>query len=817
MSINIIYRFFVIIIVCVSLTLVIGEIPVEAAANFEPSKVVFREAISGLTQPLFVANAGDSSNRLFIVERAGRIVIYANGALVQAPFLDIHSIVNSSGAEQGLLSLAFHPNYETNGQFYITYTDQNGSLILSRLVRSVTNPNLANVNSRTTILTIPHPTFQNHNGGTLAFGPDGYLYWSVGDGGSGGDPSNNAQNLNILLGKILCLDVDHVSPGLNYSIPSSNPFFNTPNRRGEIWAYGLRNPWRLSFDRQMGDLFIGDVGQNAREEIDFQPAGSPGGQNYGWRVMEGTLCFNPSTGCDQNGKVLPIAEYSHSSGCSVTGGYIYRGVLYPPMQGHYFYGDFCSGILFSLYNDPTNGWTVTQIADTPYSITSFGEDEHGELYLSDYNAGKIYQICYESTVNINIDVAGTSPVSFPVCHHQVMQKKFANVNTGPVEILNTDNLPSIAAERIIYNVNNMPTSFSEMMALPDGQLDTTYWLPWYNNIDLDTQLRFGNMSNSTTMVRLYIGGQEMLSGCTPSNSPYTLAAGASLRVTCAGVNNGPVEIVGNENIVAAERVIYKVNNTPTSFAEMMALPNRQLDTTYWLPWYNNIDLDSQLRFGNVSDTPATVHLFIGGDEMSSGCLPSNIPYPYVLIPGESLRVSCPAVNRGPVKIVSDVNIVAAERVIYKVNGVPTSFSEIMGLPDNQLNTLYWMPWYNNVDLDTQLRFGNVSETNATATVRLYIGGQEMISGCLPSNVLYPYTLTAGASLRVSCPGINNGPVQIVSDVPIVASERVIYNVNNLPISFSEMMGLPNGALDTSYWLPWYNSVDLDTQLRFGSP
>ena len=345
----------------------------------------------------------------------------------------------------------------------------------------------------------------------------------------------------------------------------------------------------------------------------------------------------------------------------------------------------------------------------------------------------------------------------------------------------------------------------------------TYWMPWYNNVDLDTQVRFGNGNETSAAVQLHIGGQEKTSGCLPSSSPYTLAAGASLRVTCVGVNNGPVQIVGNQNIVAAERVIYNVNNTPTSFSEMMALPDNQLDNTYWMPWYNNVDLDTQLRFGNVSGSPATVQLFIGGQEKTTGCTttPANVPYPYVLAAGASLRVSCPGVNDGPVKIDSNVNIVAAERVIYTVNNLPTSFTEMMGLPDSQLNNTYWMPKYNNVDLDTQLRFGNVSNTNATATVRLYIGGQEMTSGCLPSNS--PYTLVAGASLRVSCPGVNNGPVQIISDVNIVAAERVIYNVNGLPTSFTEMIGLPDSQVDNTCWLPWYNNIDLDTQLRFGVP
>jgi hypothetical protein len=400
---------------------------------------------------------------------------------------------------------------------------------------------------------------------------------------------------------------------------------------------------------------------------------------------------------------------------------------------------------------------------------------------------------------------------------QSLRESYDGVNNGPVKIINTNSAFIIGAERVIYNIHGLPTSFSEMMALSDGQLDKTYWLPWYNNVDLDTQLRFGNVSGTPATVHVWIGGQEKTSGCLPSNIPYPyiLAVGASLRVSCPGVNNGPVQIVSNVNIVAAERLIYNVNGIPTSFSEMMALPNSGLDNTYWLPWYNNVDLDTQLRFGNVSNFPAAVHVWIGGQEMTSGCTPSNIPYPYVLAAGASLRVSCPGVNRGPVQIISNVNIVAAERVIYHVNGAPTSFTEMMALPDGRLDSNYWLPWYNNVDLDTQLRFGNVS--NSPATVHVRIGGQEMTAGCLPSNIPYPYVLAAGASLRVSCPGVNRGPVHIISDVNIVASERVIYKVNNIPTSFSEMMVLPNSELNTAYWLPWYNNIDLDTQLRFGVP
>jgi hypothetical protein len=374
------------------------------------------------------------------------------------------------------------------------------------------------------------------------------------------------------------------------------------------------------------------------------------------------------------------------------------------------------------------------------------------------------------------------------------RQSFAGINDGPVQI--EGNVDIVAAERVIYKVQGVQTSFSEMMGLPNSQLDTTYWLPWYNNVDLDTQLRFANTTNSTATVHVFIGGAEV----TPL-SGITLLTGESTRVSYAGVNDGPVQIISDQNIVAAERVIYKVQGVQTSFSEMMALPESLLDNTYWLPWYNNVDLDTQLRIGNVSNATATVHVFIGGAEVTPV---SGI----TLLTGESTRVSYTGVNDGPVQIVSDQNIVAAERVIYKVQGVQTSFSEMMGLPNNQLDTTYWLPWYNNVDLDTQLRIGNVS--GSTATVHIFIGGTEVtpVSGI---------TLLTGESTRVSYMSVNDGPVQIVSDQNIVAAERVIYKVNNIQTSFSELMALPASQLDSIYWFPWYNNVDLDTQLRFGMP
>ena len=770
-----------------------GGSPARAAAIFNPANVVFREAMSGLAQPIFITNAADGSNRLFLVERAGRIRIFRDGSLLAAPFLDIDSIVNDSGSEQGLLALAFHPNHETNGLFYTVHTDGNGSLVLSRFSRFASNPDLGNPNSRASLLTIPHPMHQNHNGGTLAFGPDGYLYWSTGDGGGGGDQSNNAQNLNSLLGKVLRLDVNRLDPGLPYFIPRDNPFYGMPDRRWEIWAYGLRNPWRISFDRLTGDLFLGDVGQNAREEIDFQPAGSPGGENYGWRVMEGTLCFNPSTGCDQSGKVLPVAEYDHSQGCSVTGGHIYRGGFYPDMQGQYFYGDFCTGILFSLFDDPVNGWTVTPVRDTPYQITSFGEDEQGELYLTDYGAGKIYQMCYGPTADFNVSVGQAGGGNVSPCRRQVMQKSFPGLNNGPVAIRNTDTLPSLASEQVIYQVDGVKTSFSEIMGLPGSQLDNVYYLPWYNNLGLDTQLRIANVSGSPATVSVTIGGQPV------TGSPFSLAAGASLRRSFPGVDNGPVKIESDQVIVASERVIYKVNGIPTSFTELMALPETQLDTAYWLPLYNNAGLDTQLRIANVSGSPATVHVTIRGVDLAGS--------PFPLGANASRRISFPGVHDGPVKIESTQSVVVAERLIYKVNGVPASFAEMMALPDSQISTTYWLPWYDNVNLDTQLRIANVSAS--PATVHVYIGGVEM-----PGS---PFPLGAGAVTRKAYSGLNHGPVQVVSDQVIVAAERVIQKANTVPTSFSELMGLPGAQLDTVFWLPWYNNADLDTRLRFGAP
>ena len=292
---------------------------------------------------------------------------------------------------------------------------------------------------------------------------------------------------------------------------------------------------------------------------------------------------------------------------------------------------------------------------------------------------------------VDMYVGPEREASSTISPHQSTRRSIPWLNNGPLRVINTGGSPIMAAERVIYKVNGIQTSFSEMMGLPANQLDTTYWLPWYNNVDLDTQLRFANVSGTTATVNIYVANNLM------PGSPFTLLTGASLRKSFPNVNNGPVRIESNVPIVAAERVIYKVAGKNTSFSETMALPNSQLDTNYWLPWYNNVDLDTQLRFANVSGTTASVNIFIGGSLMPGS--------PFSLAPGASLRKSFAGINRGPVQIVSTQNIIAAERVIYKVNNVATSFSELMALPNSQLNTVFWVPWYNNVDLDTQLRFG----------------------------------------------------------------------------------------------------------------
>lgn len=358
---------------------------------------------SGLTQPLYVTHAGDS--RLFIVERAGVIRIYQGGSLLAQPFLDINGLVQDTGTEEGLLGLAFPPSFgPSHPHFYVYYVNNAGNLVLARYSVSSSDPNVADPGSAEIVLTIPHPGQSNHNGGQLAFGPDGYLYLGPGDGGGGGDPGENAQDPAELLGKILRIDVETGDP-LTYTIPPTNPYINTPGYRPEIWALGVRNPYRFSFDRASGHLYIADVGQMNIEEIDFEPENDPGGRNYGWDCYEGSNPFELA-GCGPIGNyTFPVWEYSHALGCAVTGGYVYRGQLFPAMTGIYFYSDYCSGRIWGLSFDGT-GWHNTEYLDSALSVSSFGQDVNGELYVVDLNGG-VYRLEGFSTTTVSFRSVAT--------------------------------------------------------------------------------------------------------------------------------------------------------------------------------------------------------------------------------------------------------------------------------------------------------------------------------------------------------------------------------------------------------------------------
>jgi glucose/arabinose dehydrogenase len=341
----------------------------------------------GFSGPLYLTHAHDGSNRIFVIEKQGRIQILQDGKKLDTPFMDITSIVNSASSERGLLGLAFHPMYKDNGLFYVHYSDKQGDTAIAQYKVSADNPDLADPKSAKLLLHVDQP-YPNHNGGEITFGPDGYLYIGLGDGGSGGDPQGNGQNTQALLGKILRIDVNSGDP---YGIPSDNPYADGKNGRPEVYAIGLRNPWRFSFDRTTGDLYIADVGQNAYEEIHFQAAKTAPPLNYGWNIMEAAHCYRGSS-CDQKGLTLPIAEYEHSDGCSVTGGYVYRGTASPRMQGIYFFSDFCSGKVWALQRSADDKWQLTELMSRVGSISSFGEDEAGEIYLTDLTGGNIYHL-----------------------------------------------------------------------------------------------------------------------------------------------------------------------------------------------------------------------------------------------------------------------------------------------------------------------------------------------------------------------------------------------------------------------------------------
>jgi glucose/arabinose dehydrogenase len=345
-----------------------------------------------LSSPVFVTSPPGDLLRLFVVEQGGRVRVIRRDTLLATPFLNISGHIATAGSEQGLLSIAFHPQYATNGRFYVYFTNSAGDIRIVRYVVSSSDPNVADSLSGDTVLAVAHPGQQNHNGGQLQFGPppDGKLYAGLGDGGGGGDLDTNAQNKHRLLGKLLRLDVDGAT---GYTIPADNPFFNDTSGAPEVWAYGLRNPWRFSFDRQTGDLYIADVGQNAYEEVDFAAAASGRGKglNFGWNVMEGTHCYPFGNTCSQAGLTLPVVEYSHSDGCSITGGYVYRGTRVPALSGQYLYSDYCTHFMHSYKRSNGVGYDWTPQLDPGGNVSSFGEDARGELYVLTLG-GRLYRI-----------------------------------------------------------------------------------------------------------------------------------------------------------------------------------------------------------------------------------------------------------------------------------------------------------------------------------------------------------------------------------------------------------------------------------------
>lgn len=476
------------------------------------------ERWNGFARPVQLTHAGDGSDRLFVVEQAGRVQLIVDGQVQPVPFLDISARVECCG-ERGLLSVAFPPGYVVKGHFYANYTDSAGDTVVSRF-RVSSDSNRADPGSEQVLLTVEQP-YSNHNGGQLVFGPDGYLYIGMGDGGSAGDPQNNAQDPLELLGKMLRIDVE--SGEQPYGIPDSNPFAFDDGHQPEIWALGLRNPWRFSFDPGTGDLFIADVGQGSREEVNVQLASSPGGENYGWRIMEGTRCYNPDP-CDATGLALPVAEYDHSQGCSVSGGHVYRGARWPRLDGLYLYGDYCSGRIWGLRR-AASGWQSQQLAFTGRSISAFGTDESGALYVIDYSAGRALEV-------IDPDVEEVSRRVVPAVAHLVgsggtpwrTELAITNVTGGAVNV----DLAFTNVERVLDVSAVAPPGGG--LVWPDVLVDL---------FELDPTDQASGTVQITTSVPVIAGARSYASTSEGTYGQYLPALSAS-----DGIGPGQVGVIG---------------------------------------------------------------------------------------------------------------------------------------------------------------------------------------------------------------------------------------------------------------------------------
>lgn len=523
---------------------------------FFAQTIELEEYATGFLSPVDITNAGD--DRLFVVERSGRIkIIDENAIVLPTPFLDIDNLVaNASGqSERGLLGLAFHPDYINNGYFFVNYTNNSGETVIARYERDATDPNAADPNSAMIFMTIDQP-YTNHNGGCIKFGPDGYLYIGMGDGGSSNDPGQYGQNTQSLLGKMLRIDIDNGSP---YSIPSDNPFVNDANVLDEIWAIGLRNPWRFSFDRETGDLWIADVGQNAWEEIDFQPANSPGGENYGWRCYEGNHLngnVNTSNCGSASDYVAPIYEVQHngfSGPCSVTGGFVYRGEDYPGLEGIYIFADYCTGEFFTVAPDGGGGWVGQEVADFNYDISSFGEDVDGELYCARLGQGRIYKVVSDACALLAVSVNVTSEP----CEGET--NGTAQIDgaggTPPYTISPTLDLNNLAADNynitITDNAGCTSTESFTVNSLP---------LPTVPTITVNDNLL--TAPNTYTAYQWFQNGQ-IIAGAT--NETYTATESGNYSVVVTGGN-------GCTNTSSVTSVTTSIKNIP-SLNEIAITPN----------------------------------------------------------------------------------------------------------------------------------------------------------------------------------------------------------------------------------------------------
>lgn len=586
----------------ITLVLILLTCSISQSQNWP--EISFSSPITGFNMPVQITHAGDNSGRLFISEQKGLIRILKNGTVFSMPFLNLTARI---GAQGHLHGIAFPPNYASKGHFYVKYTSLSCNIIVARY-RLTANSDVADPNSEQIILSFNHavPGTCGHSGGPPAFSPtDGYLYFSTGDGSPGEDPNNLAQDPQILLGKMVRIDVETGNPS-TYTIPPTNPFNGTPGYLSEIWALGLRNPWRFSFDRETADLYIGDVGQTNYEEVDYQAAASTGGENYGWRAMEGAHCHD--AGCDTTGLTLPIVEYDHTQGCSVTGGFVYRGASYPSMQGIYFYGDYCNGSIWGL-RQQSGTWQTSLLANsTLRNVVSFGEDEGGELFVADHNSGVIYRIRGIAPAPTDLSITMTDSPD-PVAANSQLTYAIQVTNGSSSEatgLIVTDNLPTgVSFVSATSSMGNCSRSGSTVKCLipgmPSGATDSIIVIvkPPAAGTLTNTASVIGNepdpntTNNSVTNVTSVYDTVQFSAG---SYSVFENAGIATITVTRLGSSTLSVDYATSENTAAAGsdyttvsgRLTFAASEGSKSFtvpitSDMVAEGNESLNLTLTSP------------------------------------------------------------------------------------------------------------------------------------------------------------------------------------------------------------------------------------------